>query len=116
MCVDREEAAADVSAEQARGRRHRCAGERTAQLPGPCAHWDDQDADFIREILDLVGDKWSVLIIGTLADGPAATPTSPTRSPASPSACSPSPSSTCSAAGSSTAPRTPRSRRASNTP
>lgn len=40
------------------------------RVPGPCAHWDDQDADFIREILDLVGDKWSVLIIGTLADGP----------------------------------------------
>ena len=39
------------------------------KVPGPCAHWDDQDADFIREILDLVGDKWSVLIIGTLADG-----------------------------------------------
>ncbi|GAA5196000.1 helix-turn-helix domain-containing protein [Rugosimonospora acidiphila] len=38
--------------------------------PGPCAHWSDQDADFIREILDLVGDKWSVLIIGTLAGGP----------------------------------------------
>ena len=40
------------------------------RAPGPCAHWDGQDADFIREILDLVGDKWSVLIIGTLADGP----------------------------------------------
>ena len=38
--------------------------------PGPCAHWKDEDADFIREVLDLVGDKWSVLIIGTLADGP----------------------------------------------
>ena len=43
---------------------------RTCGRSGPCAHWDDQDADFIREILDLVGDKWSVLIIGTLADGP----------------------------------------------
>jgi DNA-binding HxlR family transcriptional regulator len=40
------------------------------RTPGPCARWDDQDADFIREILDLVGDKWSVLIVGTLADGP----------------------------------------------
>ncbi|GAB4060485.1 winged helix-turn-helix transcriptional regulator [Catellatospora paridis] len=38
--------------------------------PGPCAHWDNENADFIREVLDLVGDKWSVLIIGTLADGP----------------------------------------------
>ncbi|HTF12342.1 MAG TPA: helix-turn-helix domain-containing protein [Asanoa sp.] len=41
---------------------------RTA--PGPGAHWNNEDADFIREVLDLVGDKWSVLIIGTLADGP----------------------------------------------
>ena len=39
-------------------------------VPGPCAHWNDSDADVIREILDLVGDKWSVLIIGTLANGP----------------------------------------------
>ncbi|MFJ9755564.1 winged helix-turn-helix transcriptional regulator [Streptomyces sp. NPDC101149] len=37
--------------------------------PGPCAHWDSAETNFIREILDLVGDKWSVLIIGTLADG-----------------------------------------------
>ncbi|MET9877666.1 helix-turn-helix domain-containing protein [Actinacidiphila glaucinigra] len=40
------------------------------RVPGPCAQWGDGDADFIREILDLVGDKWSVLIIGTLSDGP----------------------------------------------
>lgn len=40
------------------------------RAPGPCEHWGSQDADFIREVLDLVGDKWSVLIIGTLADGP----------------------------------------------
>jgi DNA-binding HxlR family transcriptional regulator len=40
------------------------------RIPGPCAHWSDEDDDFIREILDLVGDKWSVLIIGTLSDGP----------------------------------------------
>lgn len=40
------------------------------RTPGPCAQWDGQDIDFIREILDLVGDKWSVLIIGTLTDGP----------------------------------------------
>jgi DNA-binding HxlR family transcriptional regulator len=39
-------------------------------VPGPCAHWDDRDADLTREILDLAGDKWSMLIIGTLADGP----------------------------------------------
>ncbi|MBB5481323.1 winged helix-turn-helix transcriptional regulator [Micromonospora parathelypteridis] len=51
-----------------RGRTNVRANVRTA--PGPCAHWGDEDADFIREVLDLVGDKWSVLIIGTLADGP----------------------------------------------
>ncbi len=38
--------------------------------PGPCAQWDSAETNFIREILDLVGDKWSVLIIGTLAEGP----------------------------------------------
>lgn len=43
---------------------------RVRTVPGPCAQWSDLDADLIREILDLVGDKWSVLIIGTLADGP----------------------------------------------
>jgi DNA-binding HxlR family transcriptional regulator len=40
------------------------------RLPGPCSQWDQQDAGFIREILDMIGDKWSVLIIGTLANGP----------------------------------------------
>jgi DNA-binding HxlR family transcriptional regulator len=40
------------------------------RLPGPCAQWDSEETNFIREILDLVGDKWSVLIIGTLANGP----------------------------------------------
>ena len=34
-------------------------------LPFPCEKWA-KDADFIREILDHVGDKWSVLVIGTL--------------------------------------------------
>ncbi|TXS42133.1 transcriptional regulator [Streptomyces sp. uw30] len=41
------------------------------RLSGPCARWDEQDADFIREILDLVGDKWSMLVIGALAAGEA---------------------------------------------
>jgi DNA-binding HxlR family transcriptional regulator len=39
-------------------------------VPGPCAHWEDHDADFIRDVLDLVGDKWSILVIGTLEGGP----------------------------------------------
>ena len=48
------------------------AGVRSAvrQVPGPCSHWDDDDADFIRHILDRVGDKWSVLVVGTLEAGP----------------------------------------------
>lgn len=37
-------------------------------LPGPCEKWA-ADSDFIREILDRVGDKWSVLVIGTLGSG-----------------------------------------------
>jgi DNA-binding HxlR family transcriptional regulator len=48
------------------------AGVRSAvrQVPGPCSHWTDDDADFIRHILDRVGDKWSVLVVGTLEGGP----------------------------------------------
>ncbi|WP_089099289.1 winged helix-turn-helix transcriptional regulator [Streptomyces hyaluromycini] len=41
------------------------------RLSGPCARWDERDADFIRETLDLVGDKWSMLVIGALAAGDA---------------------------------------------
>ncbi|MEU8154175.1 helix-turn-helix domain-containing protein [Micromonospora sp. NPDC048986] len=58
-----------MSAGELRRRRTNVRGNVRA-APGPCAHWNDEDADFIREVLDLVGDKWSVLIIGTLADGP----------------------------------------------
>lgn len=46
------------------------AREGVRGVPGPCAQWSREDADLIREILDLVGDKWSVLIIGTLEAGP----------------------------------------------
>ncbi|MBB4796172.1 winged helix-turn-helix transcriptional regulator [Streptomyces nodosus] len=35
-------------------------------LPHPCASWPDNGRP-IRETLDRVGDKWSVLIIGILA-------------------------------------------------
>lgn len=37
--------------------------------PHPCASWPDNGAG-IRETLDRVGDKWSVLVIGILAAGP----------------------------------------------
>ncbi|MER5907626.1 helix-turn-helix domain-containing protein [Streptomyces mirabilis] len=40
------------------------------RLSGPCERWA-RDADFIREILDLVGDKWSMLVTRALADGDA---------------------------------------------
>jgi DNA-binding HxlR family transcriptional regulator len=66
MCVDREEATGVSTGRQARTN----VRANVRRAPGPCSHWDGLDADFIREILDLVGDKWSVLIIGTLADGP----------------------------------------------
>ncbi|MFF1877922.1 winged helix-turn-helix transcriptional regulator [Leifsonia sp. NPDC058230] len=48
------------------------AGVRSAvrTVPGPCSHWNDDDADFIRHVLDRVGDKWSVLVVGTLESGP----------------------------------------------
>jgi len=36
---------------------------------GPCVHWP-RDSAFIREVLDRVGDKWTVLVISTLGSGP----------------------------------------------
>jgi DNA-binding HxlR family transcriptional regulator len=35
---------------------------------GPCSYWPE-DSAFIRELLDRVGDKWSVLVISTLGGG-----------------------------------------------
>jgi DNA-binding HxlR family transcriptional regulator len=43
------------------------AGQRT--LAGPCTAWP-QDSAFIREVLDRIGDKWTVLVISTLGSGP----------------------------------------------
>jgi DNA-binding HxlR family transcriptional regulator len=42
----------------------------TAAGPGPCADWPAESRDIIREVLDQVGDKWSVLAIATLQAGP----------------------------------------------
>lgn len=39
-----------------------------AAVPGPCKLWPE-DSAFIREVLDRIGDKWSVLVIGTLQAG-----------------------------------------------
>jgi DNA-binding HxlR family transcriptional regulator len=38
-------------------------------IGGPCAHWPE-DSAFIREVLDRIGDKWTVLVISTLGTGP----------------------------------------------
>lgn len=34
-----------------------------------CSGWP-KESGFIREVLDRIGDKWTVLVIGTLRDGP----------------------------------------------
>ncbi|MBW4717878.1 winged helix-turn-helix transcriptional regulator [Saccharothrix obliqua] len=41
----------------------------SSQISGPCQAWPE-DSAFIREVLDRIGDKWTVLTIGTLSTGP----------------------------------------------
>lgn len=41
---------------------------RIRQVAGPCTTWPE-DSAFIREVLDRIGDKWSVLVISTLGEG-----------------------------------------------
>lgn len=43
------------------------ASQRT--VVGPCTTWPE-DSAFIREVLDRIGDKWTVLVISTLGSGP----------------------------------------------
>ncbi len=38
-------------------------------ISGPCRAWP-KDSGFIREVLDQIGDKWTVLIVSTLSAGP----------------------------------------------
>ncbi|GAB3572448.1 helix-turn-helix domain-containing protein [Amycolatopsis endophytica] len=38
------------------------------QIGGPCQAWPE-DGAFIREVLDRIGDKWTVLVVGTLSSG-----------------------------------------------
>ncbi|WP_368499640.1 winged helix-turn-helix transcriptional regulator [Herbiconiux sp. A18JL235] len=38
-------------------------------ISGPCLAWPENSA-FIREVLDRIGDKWSVLVISTLGGEP----------------------------------------------
>lgn len=37
-------------------------------ISGPCRAWP-AESGFIREVLDRIGDKWTVLVVSTLADG-----------------------------------------------
>ncbi|HVV08356.1 helix-turn-helix domain-containing protein [Amycolatopsis sp.] len=39
------------------------------RISGPCQAWPEESA-FIREVLDRIGDKWTVLTISTLSTGP----------------------------------------------
>ncbi|GAB3562420.1 winged helix-turn-helix transcriptional regulator [Spelaeicoccus albus] len=39
------------------------------KISGPCQAWPD-DSAFIREVLDRIGDKWTMLTIATLSAGP----------------------------------------------
>ncbi|TDC08848.1 transcriptional regulator [Nonomuraea longispora] len=46
------------------------AGTAMAASAGPCASIPAEHMDFIRQVLDRVGDKWSMLIVAALASGP----------------------------------------------
>jgi DNA-binding HxlR family transcriptional regulator len=63
--------ASSVSNDEGRAASTGEARANVLRLSGPCERWDERDADFIREIFDLVGDKWSMLVIGALAVGDA---------------------------------------------
>lgn len=45
-------------------------GTEMAAAIGPCASIPADRMAFIRQVLDRVGDKWSMLIIAVLEDGP----------------------------------------------
>ena len=46
------------------------AGPGAAAGRGPCAGIPAEQMDFIRQVLDRVGDKWSMLVIAVLEEGP----------------------------------------------
>ena len=46
------------------------AGAGPAAVAGPCSGIPADRMTFIRQLLDRVGDKWSILIIAVLKDGP----------------------------------------------
>jgi len=43
--------------------------EETVVLAGPCSRIPVEYADIVRQILDRVGDKWSLMVIATLRGG-----------------------------------------------
>ncbi|MBW8801552.1 MAG: helix-turn-helix transcriptional regulator [Streptomyces sp.] len=43
---------------------------KAAAAGGPCARIPAEQMDFVRQILDRVGDKWSMLVISVLEAGP----------------------------------------------
>ncbi|MCP2247368.1 winged helix-turn-helix transcriptional regulator [Lentzea aerocolonigenes] len=45
-------------------------GTEMAAATGPCASIPADHMAFIRQVLDRVGDKWSMLIVAVLQDGP----------------------------------------------
>lgn len=45
-------------------------GTEMAAAAGPCARIPAEHMGFVRQVLDRVGDKWSMLVVAVLADGP----------------------------------------------
>ncbi|MGW6027041.1 winged helix-turn-helix transcriptional regulator [Streptomyces sp. NPDC055099] len=43
-----------------------CSARRT----GPCARWPAEQGETIRQIVERAGDKWAVLVISALENGP----------------------------------------------
>lgn len=59
-----------MRAETNRGEKTRREAVRKKQpIGGPCSQWPE-DSAFIREVLDRIGDKWTVLVVSTLGAGP----------------------------------------------
>ncbi len=42
----------------------------TANMPPPCSAWPPDTAEIIRDILVRAGDKWSILVVVSLQNGP----------------------------------------------
>ncbi|MGW0177111.1 winged helix-turn-helix transcriptional regulator [Rhodococcus sp. NPDC003322] len=39
-------------------------------LPGPCSRWPAEQGETIRQIIERAGNKWAVLVVGSLRGGP----------------------------------------------